>query len=120
MDRLELLEKTTIFVLDMDGTYYLGDRILDGAREFLDAVKKSGRDYMFFTNNSSRSPEDYVEKLAGMDTFITPDQIMTSGDVMIDYLKTNRPGEKVFLMGTPPLFKSFENAGIPLLSLIHI
>ena len=97
MDRLELLEKTAVFVLDMDGTYYLGDRILDGARSFLDAVKNAGREYMFFTNNSSRSPEDYVEKLAGMDTFITPDQIMTSGDVMIDYLKANRPGKKVVL-----------------------
>ena len=114
MDRQELLDRTAIFVLDMDGTYYLGEGILPGAREFLDAVLSAGKHYMFFTNNSSRSPEDYVEKLAGMDTHITPDQIMTSGDVMIDYLKAHRPGKKVFLMGTEPLFRSFENAGIPL------
>lgn len=51
-----LLAKTKLFVLDMDGTFYLGNQILPGAAEFLRAVKAAGKDYLFFTNNSSRSP----------------------------------------------------------------
>ncbi|MCR5675972.1 MAG: HAD-IIA family hydrolase [Lachnospiraceae bacterium] len=112
MDKISLIKQTELFVLDMDGTYYLGDRILPGARAFLDAVTDSGRDYLFFTNNSSKSPRDYIDKLARMDTPITKERIMTSGDVMLEYLQAHHPGESIYLLGTPPLFESFEEAGI--------
>ena len=51
----EILDKTELFVLDMDGTFYLENDILDGALDFLEAVKKAGKRYIFFTNNSSVS-----------------------------------------------------------------
>ena len=79
----QILENTELFVLDMDGTFYLDNDILDGALDFLSAVKNAGKDYLFFTNNSSTSPALYIEKLARMNCHITRDQIMTSGDVMI-------------------------------------
>ena len=114
MDRLALIRDTEVFVLDMDGTYYLGENILPGAREFLDAVTAAGKEYLFFTNNSSRSPRDYVEKLKRMDTLITPAEIQTSGDVIITFLKRHHPGKRVYLLGTPALTESFREAGIPL------
>ena len=108
------MRDTQLFVLDMDGTYYLGDKILDGARDFLDAVKETGREYLFFTNNSSRAPEDYIRKLAKMDTPITRDQIMTSGDVTARYLLTHYADKTVYLVGTPPLVENFRAAGVKL------
>ena len=114
MDRLELLRRTKLFVLDLDGTYYLGDQILDGARGFLDAVRETGRDYLFFTNNSSRSPEEYIRKLARVNTPITKEQIMTSGDVTARYLLTRCPNKTVYLVGTPPLEENFRRAGVRL------
>ncbi len=110
----EILNDTDLFVLDMDGTFYLGNNIIDGALDFLDAVKKSGKRYIFFTNNSSTSPELYIKKLAGMNCFIGRDQIMTSGDVMIRYLSSNYRDKSVYLLGTKPLEESFEEAGINL------
>ncbi len=109
-----LLDETELFVLDMDGTFYLDTDILDGALDFLDAVTKRGKKYIFFTNNSSTSSELYIKKLAGMNCHITPDQIMTSGDVMIRFLNSNYPGKSVFLLGTEPLTESFEKGGINL------
>lgn len=114
MDRMELLKQTELFVLDMDGTFYLGDQILDGALSFIEEVKKAGKDFLFFTNNASTRPEVYIEKLAGMGCFIGRDQIMTSGDVMIRFLKAEHPGKSVYLLGTDPLFDSFKEAGIVL------
>ena len=111
-----LLAKTKLFVLDMDGTFYLGNQILPGAAEFLKAVKAAGKDYLFFTNNSSRSPRDYMAKLAGMGCPITREQIMTSGDVTIRYLQTHYPDKTVYLVGTPPLVESFAEAGIRLVN----
>ncbi len=110
----KILEDTDLFVLDMDGTFYLGDDILDGALDFLSAVERAGKDYIFFTNNSSTSSERYIEKLAKMNCHITSDRIMTSGDVMIRYLKSKYPDSSVYLVGTPELEESFLEAGINL------
>ena len=113
-DRRELLRETQLFVLDMDGTFYLGSQILPGAADFLRAVQDTGRQYLFFTNNSSRSPQEYRDKLAGMGCPITRRQIMTSGDVTIRYLQTHYAGKSVYVMGTPALLESFRAAGIAL------
>lgn len=108
----KLLAEIKLFVLDMDGTFYLGEEILEGSLEFLEKVSGGGKQFLFFTNNSSKSPELYIEKLRRMDCHITRDQIMTSGDVTICYLKRNHPGKRVYLMGTPALEDSFRQAGI--------
>jgi len=110
----KVLRETELFVLDMDGTFYLGDEILDGALDFLEAVKRAGKRYIFFTNNSSVSSENYIEKLKKMKCHISKDMIMTSGDVMIRFLKSKYPDKSVYLLGTPELEKSFKDAGVSL------
>ncbi len=107
-----LLDKVKLFVLDMDGTFYLGDRRIDGALDFIHKVKETGRDFIFFTNNSSKNGSMYIEKLTAMDCPITKDQIMTSGDVTAAYLKSKYPGKKVYLVGTPALEAVFREEGI--------
>lgn len=107
-----LLDKVKLFVLDMDGTFYLGDRRIDGALDFIHKVKETGRDFIFFTNNSSKNGSMYIEKLASMDCPITKDRIMTSGDVTAAYLKSKYPGKKVYLVGTPALEAVFREEGI--------
>lgn len=110
----KILKDTDLFVLDMDGTFYLGDDILEGALDFLEAVKRAGKRYIFFTNNSSVSSKLYIEKLKRMNCHITKDMIMTSGDVMIRFLKSKYPDKSVYLLGTPELEESFREAGIKL------
>lgn len=112
MEKEQLLREIKLFVLDMDGTFYLGDRLLDGALDFLLQVERLGKRFVFFTNNSSRSPKEYIDKLARMGCKITREQIMTSGDVMIRYLQRFYPGKSVYLLGTPPLEENFRENGI--------
>ena len=103
-----------LFVLDMDGTFYLGDKIIEGSLEFIDKIKRSGKKILFFTNNSSKAPEDYIKKLKVMNCIIESKEIMTSGDVTIEYLKTNYQKARVYLLGTKELERSFEKEGITL------
>lgn len=110
----DFLSQIDLFVLDMDGTFYLGDIILEGSLDFLQKVEACGKSYVFFTNNSSKSPQNYINKLAKMDCHIERNQIMTSGDVTIEFLNRNRSGKSVYLVGTPALVESFQEAGIPL------
>ncbi len=111
-EKRNLLAGIRLFVLDMDGTFYLGEQILDGSLEFLKKVEDCGKRFLFFTNNSSKSPRLYMEKLRRLDCIITREQIMTSGDVAIRYLKESFPGKSVYLLGTPALEQSFQEAGI--------
>ncbi len=108
------LNEIELFVLDMDGTFYLSEDIIPGSNEFIEAVGATGRRAMFFTNNSSKDKKLYIDKLARMDCHIGPGDIYTSGDITINYLKKYYPDSSVYLMGTPPLVRSFEEAGIKL------
>ena len=102
------------FALDMDGTIYLGEQWIEGAREFLEAVREAGRTYVFLTNNSSKNPVVYVEKLARMGLFVNESQVITSGDATIYYIKKHYPGKKVFLLGNDMLKEQFKVEGIQL------
>ncbi len=111
-DKNQYLKQITCFALDMDGTIYLGEKWIEGACDFLKAVEAVGKQYIFLTNNSSKGPENYVEKLARMGLFVTKDKIVTSGQATIAYLKKNYPGKRVFLLGNELLTREFEEEGI--------
>lgn len=113
-DSEHILDKVKLFALDMDGTVYLGEQWIDGAQEFLEKIESSGRKYVFLTNNSSKNPDAYVEKLNRMGLSITKERIVTSGQATIYYLQKHFPGAKVFLLGNELLTEEFENAGIRL------
>jgi HAD superfamily hydrolase (TIGR01457 family) len=112
------LEGKNLFVLDMDGTFYLGDRLLEGSLEFIQKIGDKGMDFIFFTNNSSKNARVYVEKLARLGCLVTDDKIVTSGMVTLDYLERNCKGNdnapKVYLLGTPALVDEFERSGVVL------
>lgn len=104
------------FVLDMDGTINLGETVIDGALEFVRMLRTRGISFCFFTNNSSKSPKAYIEKLHRLGFVdVTRSDVMTSGDVMIDYLKRQYgDGARVYLAGTPELEEQFREAGFDL------
>ena len=57
---MERIKNIKLFLFDMDGTLYLGDRLFDFTRDLLEKIRENGRDYLFLTNNSSKSVADYV------------------------------------------------------------
>ena len=60
------LQDVKLFLLDMDGTFYLGDRLIEGSLDFIERVKATGRDFLFLTNNSSHNADFYVQRLRRM------------------------------------------------------
>ena len=115
MDRhINELKDKKLFILDMDGTFYLGNKLFDGSLEFIRRLEERGMSYLFFTNNSSRTSQFYKRKLAGMGCLVDTSSIVTSGDVTIKYLKENYPIATVYLVGTSQLEESFRKAGIKL------
>lgn len=111
-DEKHILKEIKCFALDMDGTVYLGEQWIDGALEFLHRIEETGRNYVFVTNNSSKSAAVYVDKLHRMGLDVSEEKIVTSGQATIHYLQNNFPGAKVFLLGNPLLQEEFLDAGI--------
>ena len=103
-----------LYIFDMDGTIYLGNRVFDFAVRFLKHLRASGRKVLFFTNNASHTDEFYLDKLTRLGFEPTSDEIMTSGDVTIEFLKRHRAGKRVYLVGTNELTEEFRRRGIEL------
>lgn len=99
------------FLLDMDGTLYLGDELIDGAAELLGLLRNTGRSALFLTNNSSKNRMAYVEKLNRLGIPAEPDDIFTSGEATAIYLNKVRPGARLYVLGTPALCAELSSAG---------
>jgi 4-nitrophenyl phosphatase len=96
----------------MDGTFYLGEHLLPGAKEFLHHCENNGIDYLFLTNNSSRNANDYVDKLHHLGVDVVRNKIFTSGEATCVFLKRVHPGKRIFLAGTPSLEEEFNQQEI--------
>lgn len=105
------LNQVTVYLLDMDGTIYLGDELIDGSTEFLKTLKDKGKRYIFLTNNSSKDKHSYVEKLNNLGIDATSEEVFTSGEATTMYLSKLKPNARIYLLGTPALEEEFERAG---------
>ena len=110
----DVLARIRLFLLDMDGTFYLGRHLLPGALEFMDALAQAGLDFLFLTNNSSKDAGAYAEKLDGLGLPVGPEKILTSGEASVRLLRTRQPEARVYLLGTPSLEGEFRRGGIEL------
>lgn len=112
-DSVTKLRDKRLFLLDMDGTIYIGDRLFDGVPEFLHHVRAMGGRYLFLTNNSSRGVEGYMEKLRRMGIETTRDDYLTSVDATVRYLRETLPGKTCYVFGTDSFLAQLDGAGIP-------
>ncbi|SHF85958.1 4-nitrophenyl phosphatase [Caldanaerobius fijiensis DSM 17918] len=107
------LKDIKCFLLDMDGTFYLGDKLIPGALDFLHYLKITGRTYLFLTNNSSKDRAFYTAKLKKMGVSdITEENVFTSGEATGIYLNKLNRGKRVYLVGTPYLESELKRFGI--------
>lgn len=106
------LEKIKCFVLDMDGTIYLGNSLFPYTKKFLDTAKACGIDIWYYTNNSSKNAQFYIEKLNRMGIECIPHKMLISNQVIIKYILDNHKTAKAYVVGTEYLVQDFRDAGI--------
>ncbi|HOD93332.1 MAG TPA: HAD-IIA family hydrolase [Clostridia bacterium] len=106
------LEKVKCFVLDMDGTIYLGNKLFDYTKEFLEISKKCGIDVWYYTNNSSKNAKFYINKLSNMGIKCDDYKMLISNQVIIKHIHENHPDSNVYVVGTKYLVNDFIEQGI--------
>jgi HAD superfamily hydrolase (TIGR01450 family) len=98
--------------LDMDGTIYSGGTLFEATNPFLLLLKDLRIGFTFLTNNSSKSAADYLAHLRGMNITATPEQLYTSTQATLEFLREEMPGiRKLFVLGTVSMARELEAAG---------
>lgn len=103
MELKELVNKTKLYLFDMDGTLYLGNRLYPFTAELLRAIRNRGAKYLFMTNNSSKSVSDYIHKLENFGIPASREDFMTSSQATAFYLKKHHRGKTLYVCGTRSL-----------------
>jgi 4-nitrophenyl phosphatase len=102
-----------VLIFDLDGVVYLGDTPIAGAVDSLNTLSRAGHPLYFLTNNSTRSRQDYVDKLGGMGIATSAGSVMTSAYATGLYLQSvGAQGKSVYVIGEAGLRAEMEQAGL--------
>lgn len=107
-----LLKDKKLWLFDMDGTVYLGNRLFDGTTELLEKIAANGGKYVFITNNSSKGIEDYVKKVTAMGIKADESNFYTSVDAAIMLLKERFGKGLIYAQGTKSFIKNLKSGGL--------
>ena len=103
------LKDKKLWLFDMDGTVYLGDKIVDGAVRLLEKITENGGKYVFITNNSSKGVKDYVKKVNAMGIKADKTNFYTSVDAAAVLLKERFADRLIYAQGTRSFIKNLKD-----------
>lgn len=100
------------YIFDLDGTIYLGDELLPGARRLVLKLRELGKRVIFLSNNPTKDPAMYAKKLTRLGLPTPEDEIVNTVVTMTRWLLHNHPQATVFPISEKPLKDSLREAGI--------
>lgn len=101
-----------VYAFDLDGTIYLGEDLLPGAKRLIDELRARGLAVRFLSNNPTKDPQQYADKLARLGLPTPIEEIVNTTVTMTRWLLDNAPDAVVFPISEAPLKRAFESAGI--------
>ncbi|NLX07632.1 MAG: HAD family hydrolase [Phycisphaerae bacterium] len=108
---MDVLRQKRGFIIDMDGVIYHGGRLLEGAGAFVEWLKRAGKQYLFLTNSSERSPRELEEKLLRMGVEVGEEHFMTSALATASFLASQCPGGRAYVIGGAGLIQALYDVG---------
>jgi 4-nitrophenyl phosphatase len=114
MNKFDSLSQVRCFLLDMDGTFYLGEHLIEGALKFIEVLNEQGCEYLFLTNNSSKDSGQYAEKITRLGLPISRNKVLTSGEATAIHVQSQKHRARVYVVGTSALENEFTERGLRL------
>ena len=111
---MEQLRNAKGFICDMDGFIYHGNQILPGVKEFVEWLYKEKKQFLFLTNNSGKTPRELQEKLSRMGLDVDEHHFYTSALATAEFIASQKPGARAFVIGEPGLYNALYEKGIML------
>jgi 4-nitrophenyl phosphatase len=112
---MQSLASITHLIIDMDGVLYLGDQPMPCLREFFAFMRERSIHFILATNNSTRTPQEYVDKLRRMGVTVAPSEVLVSGQATARFLRREYPhGTRIHVFGMPSLRQALTEEGFVL------
>lgn len=108
---LERVKRCQLFILDIDGTFYLSGKPFDGSKLFYETLIQTGRKLVFLTNNSNRNIDSYLEEFRKLGFELSREQIVTAGVATAEYLLEEFGPKRVYVVGTEEIKEEFARVG---------
>lgn len=102
------------YLFDLDGTIYLGKELLPGALDLVATLRARGSKVVFLTNNPTRDPQMYLDKLNGLGIPTATDELLNTVMTMRTWLLEHAADKKIFVIGEQPLISALADAGLSL------
>lgn len=102
------------YIFDLDGTIYLGDRLLPGAARAINSLRQAGKRTIFLSNNPTHTCTNYAAKLSRLGLSTEVEEVINSSVVMVDFLRRELPKGRLFVIGEEPLQRELLDAGFEL------
>ena len=99
------------YLFDLDGTVYLGERLIPGARQTIERLKSLSKKIVYLSNKPLQTREDYAVKLSHLGIPTAPEEVINSSRVMAKWLAGQAPGATVYVIGEPPLIAELAREG---------
>ena len=108
---VEQIKSKAGFIIDMDGVIYHGNRLLPGVNEFVSWMESSGKQYLFLTNASERTPRELHEKLKRLGIEVSEDHFYTSALATASFLASQKPDGSAYIIGDAGLIHALYSVG---------
>jgi NagD protein len=107
----ESIKSKAGFIIDMDGVIYHGNKLLPGVTDFLEWLEKSGKNYLFLTNSSERTPKELHEKLKRLGIDVSEEHFYTSALATASFLSNQKPNGSAYVIGDAGLIHALYSVG---------
>lgn len=111
-DLRKVLKEVEYFLLDMDGTIYLGDNPIGDMAKTLKFLRDNGKKIIYLTNNSSKNTNKYIEKLQKLNFYNESDEVYSSGSASVEYINDYYKGKTVHVLGTKNVKEELKSYGL--------
>jgi len=107
------------YIFDLDGTIYLGERLISGAKEVVAWLRSHGRRLVFLSNKPLEPGSSYAAKLTRLGISATAEDVLTSTQALMHYLRERHPGARLFVIGEKALLDEFRGEGFTLVQAVE-
>ena len=104
-------------IIDLDGTIYRGNQLVDHAKSFFTMLNDKNYDYKFFTNCAMRTPGELVHVLKGMGLEVNENNIVTSGCIARSYIQSIDKHVRVYVIGSDSFKEYLQTGNIELVTI---
>jgi 4-nitrophenyl phosphatase len=107
-----MLNNIQALIIDMDGVLWRDESPIGNLPRIFARIRERGMKFIFATNNGTKTPQQYLEKLTRLGVDVEPWQVVTSALAVAEMVKPKVPaGAPIFVIGEDGIKTALRDQG---------